>query len=239
MCICALGEESLQVELGMFQRVLGAVLVAGEPLTTRQLCMLLNLEKQDFAVVKVLCRVRKIISKWRSLDIKIFIKISSIVPQGSDERYNLIHKSVFDYFSSFSRAGEYAVNVAECHQSVFFVILGVLVNGSFSKQEWLSAESSKTPIKEVEDATLFLGVYGLRYWWKHLEAFARSQPRFREKLLTHTHWRAFVSGTQGTFALITGVLWPGCCCRITAVNRREKIIRCGGGRATHGIRFII
>ena len=98
------------------------------------------------------------------------------------------------------------MNLADSHQSAFFVILPVLCHASFSKHEWLSGESAKSLINEEKDATLFLATYGLRHCWNHLEAFGRSQPRFRDKLSESSEWQAFVNSQQGTFALIRGVL---------------------------------
>ena len=59
MGVYTLGDEDFQVQLGIFQRVLGMVLIAGEPLSSWQLCVLINMENQDFEVQKVLCGVIK------------------------------------------------------------------------------------------------------------------------------------------------------------------------------------
>ena len=49
-----------------------SVLVAGEPLSSRQLCVLLNMENQDYEVQKVLCGVMK---KGNLSELKILIEI--------------------------------------------------------------------------------------------------------------------------------------------------------------------
>ena len=50
----------VQVQLGMFQRVMGMVLVAGRPLTFKEMCILLDMNNERWAEVRnVLTQVRE------------------------------------------------------------------------------------------------------------------------------------------------------------------------------------
>ena len=53
------GDGRQQVQLGMFQRVMGMVLVAGRPLTFKEMCVLLDMENRGWTEVRnVLTQVR-------------------------------------------------------------------------------------------------------------------------------------------------------------------------------------
>ena len=53
------GDGRLQVQLGVFQRVMGTVLVAGGPLTFKEMCVLLDMENRGWIEVRnVLTQVR-------------------------------------------------------------------------------------------------------------------------------------------------------------------------------------